>query len=289
MISSLKRLIIGSPLEAPARTIHGCQLIRYYWWYSYFYFPRLLASIFIRRAPKVRGFPGGHTATPFFHQLRGINVFAPTRMCRVMTRHGSDKGQGWRTATGPTLTHNYTTIYSVLFGNLRDRPLRIFELGLGTNNANFSCNMGANGIPGASLRGWRELFPNALVFGADIDRDILFQEYRIKTFYCDQLDSVTIRDLWSQPVLQNGMDIIIDDGLHSFEANTSFLGGSLEHLRPGGVYVIEDVSQPAIERWHNQLEATYSKRFPNYEFALVTLPNAFNDKDNNLLIIHRHS
>jgi hypothetical protein len=85
------------------------------------------------------------------------------------------------------------------------------------------------------------------------------------------------------------MDIIIDDGLHSFEANTSFLDGSLEHLRPGEVYAMEDISQAAIERWHNQLEAIYSKRFPNYEFALVTLPNAFNDNDNNLLIIHRHS
>lgn len=37
----------------------------------------------------------------------------------------------------------------------------------------------------------RELFPHALVYGADIDRDILFEEDRIKTFYCNQLDSVS--------------------------------------------------------------------------------------------------
>jgi hypothetical protein len=93
-----------------------------------------------------------------------------------MTRHGSDKGkgQGW---------HNYTTIYSVLFGKLHDQPFLIFELGLGTNNPNFPVNMGINGRPGASLRAWRELFPRALVYGADIDRDILFEEDRIKTFY----------------------------------------------------------------------------------------------------------
>jgi hypothetical protein len=264
------------------------QFIRYYWWHSRFYF-RLVASVFIRCTPKIISFPSGHALTPLLHQLRGINVFAPTRMCRVMTRHGSDKGQGWRRPNRPTLTHNYTTIYSVLFGNLRDRPLRIFELGLGTNDTKFADNMGINGIPGASLRGWRELFPNALVFGADIDRDILFEEDRIKTFYCDQLDSVAVRDLWSQPVLQGGMDIIIDDGLHSFEANTSFLDGSLANLRPGGVYVIEDIRQEAIERWHNELEAIYSKQFPNYEFALLTLPNSFNEyNNNNLLIIHRH-
>lgn len=103
-----------------------------------------------------------------------------------MTRHGSDKGKD---------RHNYTTIYSVLFRKLRGQPLRILELGVGTNNPKFPASMINGGIPGASLRGWRELFPQALVYGADIDRDILFEEDRIKTFYCDQLDSVSIRDL----------------------------------------------------------------------------------------------
>lgn len=217
------------------------------------------------------------TSASILHQLRDINVFAPTAMCRVMTTHGSDKGRD---------RHNYTTIYSVLFRKLRDQPLLIFELGLGTNNPELPSNMGVNGRPGASLRGWRELFPHALVYGADIDRDILFEEDRIKTFYCDQLDSVAIRDLWSQRVLQDGMDIIIDDGLHTFESNTSFLDRSLERLRPGGFYVIEDINEKAIRKWQNRLQTVYSKRFPNHEFALVMLPNAFNDYDNNLLIIH---
>jgi hypothetical protein len=225
----------------------------------------------------VQGFPGGHTPE-IVSALRSINVFAPTEMCRVMTSYGSDKGHGW---------HNYTTIYSVIFGKLRDRPLRIFELGLGTDNPKLISSMGVNGRPGASLRGWRELFPRALVYGADIDRDILFQEDRIDTFYCDQLDSVAIRDLWSRPVLRDGMDIIIDDGLHTLEGNLSFLDGSLQHLRPGGFYVVEDIIQGTIENWRAQLDAV-SKRFPNHEFALVELPNSFNSCDNNLLIIFRN-
>jgi hypothetical protein len=212
------------------------------------------------------------------HELRRTNVFAPTKMCRVMTKHGSDKGDGW---------HNYTTIYSALFGKVRNQPLRIFELGLGTNNPNLESSMGVSGSPGASLRGWRELFPNALVYGGDIDRDILFEEDRIKTFYCDQLDSAAIRDLWSQPVLQSAFDIIVDDGLHTFEANISFLDGSLTHIRTGGVYVIEDIHQKTIERWRNHLEASYPERFPHYEFTLVQLPHEFSDY-NNLLIIRRH-
>jgi hypothetical protein len=200
-------------------------------------------------------------------------------MCRVMTRHGSDKGQGW---------HNYTTIYSTLFGGLHDQPLRIFELGLGTNNPNFAFNMGVDGRPGASLRGWRELFPRARVFGADIDRDILFQEDRIQTFYCDQLDHREISDLWARPALKDGMDIIIDDGLHSFEANCLFLEASLDRLNRGGIYVVEDIFGNLLQsRWHPRLEAIYSKRWPDHQFALVTIPNSRNHKDNNNLLIIR--
>jgi hypothetical protein len=251
--------------------------IRSQWSDGHFYLPRLGASFFAGRNPKVQGFPDD-TTSELLHQLRRVNVFAPTEMCRAMTRHGSDKGQCW---------HNYTTIYSVLFGKLRDQPLRILELGLGTNNPDLVSSMGMNGKPGASLRGWRELFPKALVYGADIDRDILFEEDRIKTFYCDQLDGAAVRELWSQPDLQGGMDIIIDDGLHTFEGNFSFLEGSLQHLRPGGTYVIEDILQETIERWHSELETNYSKRFPSAECVFATLPNPFNEYDNNLLIIRR--
>ena len=195
-----------------------------------------------------------------------------------MTRHGSDKGRTW---------HNYTTVYSAVFGELRDQPLLIFELGLGTGNPNLPSNMAGRGRPGASLRGWREFFPRALVYGADIDREILLEEDRIRTYYCDQLDSTAIRELWLQPALRGGMDIIIDDGLHTFEANTSFLEGSLGHLRPGGYYVVEDITADVKEKWRARLETVYAKRFPVHEFAFVELPNSFNDWDNNLLIIHR--
>jgi hypothetical protein len=249
--------------------------VRYYWWQSSSYLPRLVVSPFVRHAPKVHSFPG-QSASGFVQQLRGTNVFAPTQLCRVMTRHGSDKGHGW---------HNYTTVYSVLFEELRQQRLRIFELGVGTNNPARASSMGANGRPGASLRGWREFFPQALVYGADIDHDILFEEDRIKTFYCDQCDGGAIRNLWAQPGLREaGMDIIIDDGLHTFEGNRSFFEGSLGQLRAGGFYVIEDIDRNTIGKWLEVLERVYSKRFPNHEFALVELPNSYNPFDNNLLI-----
>jgi hypothetical protein len=195
-----------------------------------------------------------------------------------MVKYGSDKALGW---------HNYTPIYSALFRERRREPLRVFELGLGTNNPQLASSMGVHGRPGASLRGWREIFPKALIFGADIDRDILFEEDRIKTFYCDQLDQTAIRHLWSQPDLAKGADIIIEDGLHTFEANITFLEGSLEHLCCGGIYVVEDINNEVIERWLDRLATMYSPGFPKHEFALLSLPNESNKVDNNLLIIRR--
>jgi hypothetical protein len=193
-----------------------------------------------------------------------------------MTKYGSDKSRA----------HKYTAVYSAVFKDRYNQPLRIVELGLGTNNPDAPSTMGVFALPGSSLRGWRNLFPHALVYGADIDRRILFQEDRIKTFYCDQLDSSSIRELWSQPDLQGGADIIIDDGLHTFEANVSFLEGSLENLRPGGIYITEDILQDQVDNWYSRLETVYSRQYPMHEFAFVVLPDP-NNRDHNMLVARR--
>jgi hypothetical protein len=254
------------------------QSMRYCYWESSYYLPRLAVSGFSRRVPKIQYFPLTADSGLLSEHIETVNVTAPTQMCRVMSWYGSDKGNGW---------HNYTTLYNRLFGKQRNDRLRIFELGLGTNNPNLVSSMGVYGRPGASLRGWRQLFPYATIYGADIDRDILFEEDRIKTFYCNQLDSVAIRDLWAQPELRGGMDIIIEDGLHTFEGNVSFMVGSLDQLRPGGTYIVEDISNDTLTRWRSYLAATSTGRFPNHEFALVEIPNPRNQFENNVLIIRK--
>ena len=176
-----------------------------------------LTSWFVRNAPQVKGFNASGNASSLVTTLSNVNLTARTRLCKIMLRHGDDKSH----------FHDYTQVYSILFKGLRNGPLRVFEFGLGSNNPSVPSNMGLTGKPGASLRGWREFFPQALVYGADIDRGILFQESRIKRFYCDQLDSQAISDLWSQPELKDGVDILIEDGLHTFEGNISFLAGLL--------------------------------------------------------------
>ncbi len=148
------------------------QLLRFGYRCLSSYFPRLLSSRLVRRTPQIHGFGAAATPSHVAKQLQTVNVLAPTKMCRVMTRCGSDKGR-------PNM---YTTVYSALFKERCGRPMRVFELGLGTNNPDAASNMGVFGVPGASLRGWRQLFPHALVYGADTDRESLFQEDQIKTF-----------------------------------------------------------------------------------------------------------
>ncbi len=249
-------------------------------WREFLFVRQTVASWFIRRTPEVRGFGESRGAEELLKTIGSVNVLARTKLCWIMLRHGSDKSYH---------SHNYTTVYSALFKELGDRPLRIFELGLGSNNPAMPFHMGTEGIPGASLRGWRENFPHAQVYGADIDRDSLFEEDRIKTYQCDQLSQRSICELWAQPDLQEGADIVIEDGLHTFEGNVSFLEGSLEHLRPGGLYVIEDIRQDTAAGWWTRLEAVYSSRYPECAFAFVSLPTFADVRDNNLLVVRRNA
>ena len=121
--------------------------------------------------------------------------------------------------------HTYT-VYSAIFGNLRNQPLRISNLASAATTQIF-LYMGVNAKPGASLRGWRELSHMRSYMVRISIAKFCSKRIAYKIFYCDQLDKIAIRDLWSQPVLQGSMDII-DDGHHAFETNTLFLDGSLE-------------------------------------------------------------
>lgn len=193
-----------------------------------------------------------------------------------MDKYGSDKGP----RKGNTTHHTYTREYHELFKDKTGADLNVFELGLGTNNPNFSCNMGVHGKPGASLRGWREYFSQAKIYGADIDTGVLFQEDRIHTMYCDQTVPSVIRAMW-EPLPD--MEIIIDDGLHVFEANVTFFENSIHKLTPTGTFIIEDINHADIPRFHQKMEE-WRKAHPTRLFELRILSGG-NPCDNNMLVV----
>jgi len=176
----------------------------------------------------------GHDLLDFFDC--GALSGPRTELCQIMTEEGSDKGSTWQGVDW----HNYTRLYHFLFSHVRYEITSVFELGVGTSFNDVPSSMGEGGVPGASLRGWRRYFPRATILGADIDNRILFSEDRISTYYVDQLCGSAIDNLWRK-LPDERFDVIIDDGLHSFDANTTFFRHSIKKLKSLGYYIIEDI------------------------------------------------
>lgn len=198
----------------------------------------------------------------------------PTLLCDIMKKHGSDKST-W---------HNYARTYHTLFSEMRSRKIDIFEMGLGTNNTSLASNMGADGVPGASLRAWKEYFTLADIFGADIDRSILFQEERIATLWCDQTDPAAIEAMWESDALRGKkMDIIIDDGLHEYHANLAFFEASISRLKPDGIFVIEDLTEETAANFAQSIGWLQEKHCCSMD--VLELPYAGNHGGDNRLLI----
>ena len=157
---------------------------------------------------------------------------------------------------------------------------------MGTNNTSIPSNMGKHGKPGASLRGWKKFFQNSNIFGADIDRDILFEEERIKTYWCDQTSPEAIKNMWNDKSLPESFDIIIEDGLHTFEANKIFFENSIHKLKKGGVFIIEDIRYDSLLLFRKLL-IDWESKYLDCSFFLNKLPNVNNRVDNNIIVVFK--
>ena len=189
----------------------------------------------------------------------------------LMNLFGSDKG-------GRNKHHNFASYYSEIFFHKRNDIKNFLEIGLGTNDTSVLSNMGSNGIPLASLRAWRDYFKNANIYGADIDKNILKNEDRIETFYVDQTDPITIKEMFKN-IGEKKFDIILEDGLHEYNANICFFENAIEYLEPNGTYIIEDVYYKDQDK--------FIKYFENkkYNFSIIDIFHEKNIANNCLIII----
>jgi hypothetical protein len=119
----------------------------------------------------------------------------------------------------------------------------ILASGMGTNKTNLVSTMGHRGRPGASLRAFSAYLPNSEIFGADVDRDIIFQDEksRIRTTYIDGFNISTYNDLYDT-FDSKKFDIIIDDAAHAVASDLNTFLFALEHVNVPGYIVIEDIS-----------------------------------------------
>ncbi len=188
--------------------------------------------------------------------------------------HGSDKGEiesknqpySWG-------SHSYADLYELIFRLRRHDVALVLECGIGTNLPDKPSSMGVNGKPGASLKIWRDYFPNAQIIGIDVDQSILFGEERIKTFACDQTSADDIANVVELADLKDrSVDVIIDDGLHEFHAGITLFENLQKCLSADGIYVIEDVSRQDYMRYKSYFEIAVTQYHAT--FFSLRRPNA---------------
>lgn len=158
----------------------------------------------------------------------------PRSLNNIFENQGSDKNR-----------NGYTCVYDSLWKNIRDRPLKILEIGVGC-----TLLMGDNYQPGASLRAWAEYFPNASIVGTDIAPEVVNLEFmngRVSTHECNstipqQVNSF-IEKMRTKFDIPHGplFDIIIDDGSHLEQHQIDTLFNLFPLLVDGGYYVLEDI------------------------------------------------
>jgi len=207
-----------------------------------------------------------------------------TLLSKLADKYGTDKGydniktkifyNNWH-------PHNYTDYYSTLFDHTRENIRKIFECGIGTNNPELPSSMGKQYLPGSSLRMWRDYFINAEIYGADIDENILFEDLRIKTFHVNQLIKTSVDKMWAN-IKVNNFDLIIDDGLHTFDATVCLFNNSFHKLKDGGIYIIEDVDPSYL----NDL-SSYLQISNDIEVISLKSINHRLLSDNNLIVVRK--
>lgn len=118
--------------------------------------------------------------------------------------HGSDKGKA----------HKYCDFYEARIGE----PRSILEFGV---------------LNGASLKMWRDRYPNAVVIGLDID-----EKENPKGTYIFKLDCT--KECWINKVNAK-FDLIIDDAGHFTEDQIKSFYLWWPAINNSGYYIIEDV------------------------------------------------
>jgi cephalosporin hydroxylase len=143
----------------------------------------------------------------------------------------------------PEIYHCYAPIYDELFKNLK--PSKILEIGVGSV-ARMQPHVNLKGgnykyQVGVSLRIWAKYFPEAKVYGLDVDPEAMYEKGRITTFLGSSTDESVAKMVGE---LAGPFDIIIDDGSHLPRDQFKTAENFMPYLKEGGLYFCEDVSWP---------------------------------------------
>lgn len=128
-------------------------------------------------------------------------------------KHGTDKSS--RGA-------NYTPIYERYLRDWRSSLITMLEIGV---------------FDGASLRMWRDYFPQGRIWGLDVNPGCVVHEgERITVITGEQADP----DALDRCAPGEDFDLVVDDGGHYPDDQLAALMALWPRVKPGCLYVIED-------------------------------------------------
>lgn len=152
---------------------------------------------------------------------------------QLALKHGTDKS---------SRKHHYTRLYETYFEQLRDKPLTILEIGAAY---------------GYSLRMWKEYFSTSKIVSFDIEDSTELNEDRIVVEQGAQSDLNFLKKLNEK---HGPFDIIIDDGSHvNIDMKNSF-DCLFPLLKPGGLYIVEDLHMCYWGKTHGAGEPVFIDR-----------------------------
>lgn len=124
------------------------------------------------------------------------------------------------------IKHCYLELYDPILSAWTDREVKLLEIGI---------------HKGGSLKLWRDYFPHGMIVGIDLKLPEGFAPgERIQVFEGSQADTRFLSEVTGKTAPE-GFDIIIDDASHIGElSKTTFWHLFDHHLKPGGLYAIED-------------------------------------------------
>ncbi|MFF8844558.1 hypothetical protein ACF08N_17895 [Streptomyces sp. NPDC015127] len=179
-------------------------------------------------------------------------------LAELSLRFGSDK---WG-------LHFYTPLFERHFAPMRDRPLTLLELGIG--------GFDDPEAGGGSLRLWRRYFHRAVICGVDIAEKTVVAGGRIRSFRGSQTDPVFLDSVVERV---GPPDIVIDDASHRCADVIASFRHLFPILRPGGLYVVEDLQTSYWPRYGGSSEELSS---PATSMGfLKTLADAVNHEELN--------
>jgi predicted O-methyltransferase YrrM len=165
----------------------------------------------------------------------------------VDIRDGKDRGKSAENEFVLVKTKAFLNFYR---GLQRRQPKRILEIGM---------------FEGGSLVLFDKLFQPEKLMGLDIRSKPIepLEVYRrgkrhIETFYGLSQDDPKLTEILAQQ-FPDGIDLIVDDASHLYEQSRKTFHLCFPHLKPGGLYVLEDWSwshkapyQQPTHPWYNK-------------------------------------